>query len=192
MGAVTLLDKATASGPGKALDCRNAKKASFAITGNFVATITFEASLDGENFYPCSGEVYGEVCTSLVVPGLVIFPDVEAIAYLRPRVQMYQKGSVTVVGYTEARVDELMSYAHFNAATAGTQIKAGSGVLHSVSIGDPGSGMVVTLYDGTSTSDPVIGVFKQAGSYVLDVAFEKGLLIAISAATPGDVCVSYK
>lgn len=192
MGAVVLLDGATSAGPGQALDCRFAKKASLAVTGDFVATVSFEASLDGVNFYQFSGELHGNSCTSVVTPGLVIFPDVEAVAYIRPRVQMYQRGSVTVVGYVETRVDDLMSYAHFNEATTGALVKNGSGIIHSVNIGDPGSGMSVTVYDGTSASGDVIGVFKVAGSYVLDVAFSSGLFVVITASSPGDVCIAYK
>lgn len=189
---VQLLSNATANAPGSALDCRNAKRASFVITGSFDAAVNFEFSLDGTNWYPYVGSLAcGQVSSVTYAPGYVLF-DVEPVAYIRPSVSAYKSGSVTVVGYVDDKEAPVFNFAHFNAATTGTQIKTGAGVLHSVNIGDAGSAMEVTLYDGTATTDPVIGVYKVAGSFTLDVAFTKGLLITISATTVGDVTVCYK
>lgn len=192
MAAVTLLNNAQADGPGQALDCRNGKFACLVVTGNFEAAVNFEFSLDGVNFYPLTGCLNGGLESSVTYsPGYAMF-NVEPFAYIRPRVSAYKSGSVTVVGYVEAKPDEVFTYAHFNATTTGTLIKSGPGVLHSVSIGDAGSGMAVTLYDNTSATGTVIGVYKVAGSFILDVAFQTGLFITISATTAGDVTVAYK
>lgn len=193
MAAVTLLNAVTQDSVGQPLDCTNKKIATFRITGTFNADVVFEASLDGVDYFPYTGRPDGakSLVGSVSAPGFVTF-DVEPIAYLRPRVVRYQSGAVTVTAYAEVKPDALLGYAHFNAVTTGTLIKSGVGVLHSVNIGDAGSGMVVTIYDGTSTAGQVIGVLKTAGAFIYDVQFTTGLYIVISAATMGDVTVVYK
>lgn len=192
MPVVTLLSGATANGPGTALDCRNAKKASFVITGTFKAAVSFEFSQDGTNYYPFTGKVNGGLDSSVTYsPGHVLF-DVEPVGWIRPNISQYESGSITVTGYVDDKEAAVFNYAHFDAATAGTLVKSGPGVLHSVSIGDAGSAMVVRLHDGTSTAGPLIGVYKVAGTWVLDVKFNTGLYVTISATTMGDVTIAYE
>lgn len=87
------------------------------------------------------------------------------------------------------------SFANFNAATAGTQIKTGSGVLGGLNVNTLEASSSITLYDGTNTSGKKIGTFATtaAGNVVLPVggvAFLTGLF-AVVVSTP-DVTVFYK
>lgn len=189
--ATTLLNGATANGPGSSLDCRNGKTAVFLISGTFDAAVKFEASLDGTVWFPFNGEIADNLKSSVAYSPCYVEFDVEGVAYIRPNVQSYQSGAVTVVGYVEARRSGSYSYAHFGVTTTGTLVKSGAGTLHAVNIGDAGSAMVATLYDGTSTAGTIIGVFKVAGSYQFDVAFNTGLYVVISATTMGDVSIAY-
>lgn len=191
MAAVTLLSNVRADGPGQALDCRAAKKATFVITGDFDAAVNFEFSLDGVNWYPFTGKLSGTLESSVTyAPGYVVF-DVEPVAYIRPKVSAYKSGRVTVVGYADYREGIDYNYAHFNAVTAGTVVKSGPGFLHSVNIGDAGTSMTVTVRDGVSVAGTVIGVYRVAGSFVLDVKFNTGLFVTITATVPGDVTLAY-
>lgn len=191
MALNTLLNNATANGPGTSLDCRNGKTAVFLISGVFDAAVKFEASLDGTTWFSFNGEIADDLKSSVTYSPSYVEFDVEGVAYIRPNVQNYRSGAVTVVGYVEARRLGSYSFQHFSATTAGTLVKSGPGMLHAVNIGDAGSGMAVSVYDGTSTAGTLIGVFKQAGSFQFDVAFNTGLFVVISATTMGDVCISY-
>ncbi len=101
MAAVTLLSGATANGPGSALDCRNAKKASFVITGTFDAAINFKFSQDGTNYYPFTGLVNEGVESSVTYSAGHVLFDVEPVAYIMPDVSAYKSGSITVTGYVD-------------------------------------------------------------------------------------------
>jgi hypothetical protein len=188
----TLLNSATATGRGAAFDVRNANKALFVVTGTFDGKVAFEGSVDGTDWFFLPGRVNNEKETSTFTrrPCIVQF-DVEPVAYIAPNVQEISSGSVTVVGYAEGRRIGGYAYAHFNAATSGTLVKSGEGVLHSVSIGDAGSGMTVSVYDGVNTSGTLLGVYKVAGSFILDAEFTAGLYVAISGTTVGDVTLCY-
>lgn len=191
MPVFTLLNNATANGPGQAMDCTDVNKAVIQVIGSFTANVRFEASLDGTNWFPFEGKLAcGKGIVNMVSAPNAVYFDVEAVRYLRPVVANLVQGSVTALGYFDAKGLGPYSYAHFNAATAGTQVKSGSGVLHAVNVGDAGTGMVVELRDGNA-SGPLIGVIKTAGHYLYDVAFSNGLTVVVSG-TPGDVTVVYK
>jgi len=88
-------------------------------------------------------------------------------------------------------------YANFAATTAGTQIKTGSGSFLGININVVGTGgnNVFTLYDGTSTSGPVIGAFSTTALNQLrpnGLAFTTGLFAVLTATTnSGNVTVFY-
>jgi len=85
-------------------------------------------------------------------------------------------------------------YARFNAATTGAAIgDTNPKALHAVTVGDPGSEVVITLYDGTDDSGDVITVLKPsaAGTFLLDVRADKGLFIVITATTAPEITVAY-
>jgi len=184
----TLLNNAAADGPGQAMDCTDVNKAVIQVLGSFAADVRFEASLNGTDWFPFEGKLAcGKGIVDFVSYPNAVYFDVEAVRYIRPVVRKYRGGAVTALGYFDAKGLGPYSYAHFNAATAGTQVKSGPGVLHAVNVGDAGTGMAVELRDGAA----VIGVVKAAGHYPYDVAFNNGLTVVISG-TPGDVTVVYK
>jgi hypothetical protein len=88
-------------------------------------------------------------------------------------------------------------YASFSANTAGTQIKNGSGTLIGWNINTAGTGgaNVLTLYDGTSTSGVVIGIFSTASAVQLrpnPVSFSTGLFAVLTGTTTsGNITVLY-
>lgn len=188
-----LLNSASADGPGSYLDCREGKTAVFLVSGTFDAAVKFEASLDGSNWFSFIGYVNGGQCTAVVYSPCYVEFKVEGVAYLRPVVSAYTSGSITVAGYVEAcRIGDY-SYSRFNAATAGTLVKTGNGTLYSVNVGDAGSGMQITLYDGTSTAGTVISVIKPTspGSFLFNANLSTGLYVVVTATTAGDFTITY-
>jgi len=89
------------------------------------------------------------------------------------------------------------NFANFAANTAGTQVKATAGTLLGLNINTAGTGgaNVITLYDGTSTAGPIIGVFATTPAGVFDInpiAFVTGLFVALTGTTTsGNITVVY-
>lgn len=193
MALYTLLNNVSANTTGSSLDCQNGKTAVVLVSGNFNADVKFQASLDGTNWFPYMGCVNGSISSGEVRASSYIEFDVEGIAYLRPLVANYVTGNITVTGYVEARRIGDYFFAHYNTATAGTLIKAGSGVLYSINVGDPGSAMEINLYDGTSTSGQLITKLKPtvSTSYQFNANLNNGLYVVISGTTVGDVTITY-
>lgn len=96
---------------------------------------------------------------------------------------------------------DFWKYFHQAGAQAGASIKGfgaqtvnNPGVLHSVTINTGVASGVVTLYDGVSTSDPVIAIIAASlvsggPTLLYDVRFTKGLFIVVANAV--DVTVAY-
>jgi len=86
-------------------------------------------------------------------------------------------------------------YANFTANTAGTQIKLGQGTFFAVYVNVAGTvASSITLYDGTSTAGPVIGVFSTLATIQLrpnPVTFKTGLFAVIVGTTSGNITVDY-
>jgi len=85
-------------------------------------------------------------------------------------------------------------YAHIT-TDATTEVKAGSGVLHSITFNNPTATEVITIYDNTAASGTVIGIITiptspQPVTLFYDVIFTKGLTILTATAT-SDITVSY-
>ncbi len=197
MPSYALLTNATTTGPGTTLDCVSANKASISVvcsnTDSGTTDVLFEATVDGTNWFPYSGTLIGtKQVVDRVSASRAVYFDVEPIASIRPNIKTLAKGSVSATGYLETgKGQTAKSYAHFNATTAGTLVKTGNGILGRVIIGDAGSAMVVTIYDGTSTAGNVVAVLKVAGSFEFNVEFATGLFVVIAATTPGDVSIEY-
>ena len=88
----------------------------------------------------------------------------------------------------------LSSY-NLEALTAGAAIKAGTGVLHLLTINTKGaSSNVVTLYDGVDTTGTKIATIDTTvnpGSFLYDVQFTAGLYITSVTGTAAKITVSY-
>ena len=88
------------------------------------------------------------------------------------------------------------SYFHIATTTAGTLVKSGATMLHTVTINSPGTISVLTIYDGTSTSGNVVAVVNTVVSIPLTLTFDSnmatGLFVKSTATLPPDITVSYK
>jgi hypothetical protein len=89
------------------------------------------------------------------------------------------------------------NYFNLAANTAGVQVKATSGVLLGVNVNTAGTGgvNVITLYDGTSTAGPVLGIFATTPIGVVDInpiSFTTGLFAVLTGTTTsGNITVVY-
>ena len=93
-------------------------------------------------------------------------------------------------------MNETTYHYSYLAANAATQVKTGTGKLHSVVINTAGaSSNVITLYDGTDTNGTVIAVIDgtaAAGNILLyDVQFITGLHVVIGTGTAAKITISY-
>lgn len=99
----TMQNAATAIGNGISLDVSGMGTAICQVSGTFVGTITFEASLDNSVFdsidvQKISGGLISSVVTST---GFYKIPC-NGVKYIRARVSSYTSGAITVNGYAEA------------------------------------------------------------------------------------------
>jgi len=105
-----------------------------------------------------------------------------------PNNQNNPAGAIPV--YTAAAL-----FLNVTAVTAGTQVKTGSGVLHSVIINTAGSGAAtITLYDGTNASGTKIATLNTSVSPFVatyGAAFTTGLFIVVTGTTSGDITITY-
>lgn len=78
------------------------------------------------------------------------------------------------------------------AGAATTQVKSGSGFLHSIVINNPAAGATITVIDGTSGSSASIALIASTvcTTLVYDLKFTTGLRIITAGAT--DITVVYK
>ncbi len=194
MPVYTLLNNAQSAVTGSALDCTGVQKAAFFIVGDFDGEVVFEATPDNSRWLIYDGRlVGGQRVDRILAPNRAVYFDVEPVQAIRPRITRINKGSVTVYAYAEVTKGEADSYAHIN-AVGGTLVKSGSGKLRAVVVNDPGSDMVVTLYDNTSAAAPVIATIKSgvADSLSYGLKFNTGLYVNVSATTVGDITIIYE
>jgi hypothetical protein len=88
------------------------------------------------------------------------------------------------------------TFTNITATTTGTQIKSGEGALYQLSLNKPVATGVITLYDGLSTSDPVIATITvpanpQPVTLFYDLYFTKGLFVVVATAAQ-DLTIIYK
>lgn len=88
------------------------------------------------------------------------------------------------------------NFLNFAANTAGTQVKASAGTFLGLNINTAGTGgaNVITLYDGTSTAGPVIGIFSTVATTLQrpnPIAFKTGLFIVFTGSVSGNITVLY-
>lgn len=93
-----------------------------------------------------------------------------------------------------ALANESFFYNHI-AANATTVVKSGPGLLHWVTINNPGTAETITMYDSTTASGTLIGTHTapaQGAIYEYDIMFTNGLTIVTAGTTAGDYTVSYR
>jgi hypothetical protein len=79
-------------------------------------------------------------------------------------------------------------------SNASTQVKTGSGFLHSITTNNAGSTETLTVYDNSSCTAPAIATTGTvtAGTLTYDVQFFTGLCITSTGTTAGNFTVSYQ
>ena len=189
----SMLTNAQTNGAGTALDCTLGKKATVYITGTFDAAVKFEASLDGTNWFSYVGKVNGSLDSAVAYKSCYVVFDVEGLVALRLNVQNYSSGAVSAVGYVEGKSGESGKYYHINSTTTGVLVANGPVLLKKLTINNAGSAMVITMYDGTSTSGNVVAAVSSApvGTLYYDAELVNGLYLVVSATTAGDATLVY-
>lgn len=94
----TLLNAVTANGAGAAADVSGYTTASFVVTGTFDATVSFEGSVDGTNWFLLTSVPWdsgGFWNTSYSNPGSYV-TQIGGISQVRARIEDYASGSITV------------------------------------------------------------------------------------------------
>lgn len=196
MAAQILINASNSIGSGDFLDCRNGNKACFLMSGHFNGTVSFQATIDGTNWFPFKGSLNGNCnLTSSETDGNTAYVefDVEHILGLRPSIKSIYSGSITVIGYIEPRRSAAASYLHINATTTGTAIKTSVGQLEKIIVNDPGTDMEIELYDSTSAASNPIAKIKcgaNVNQYDFSINFSNGLYMVVTG-TPGDFTVVY-
>jgi len=177
LGAELLLSNAQGNGPGNALDVRDANEALFVVTGEFNARVRWEFSVADSpgpsDWYPYVGRVNNSRGEDSFTdrPCRVMF-SVEPIAWLRPYVYDYQSGTVTVVGYVEARrgrtrvlgTPVLDAGKKTDADTTDRVIDPG-GVFNQVSVINEGPSELRLCVDGDSTGTSKIIYVKDGEAF---------------------------
>jgi hypothetical protein len=89
-------DASAATGNGSALDVKDMAVAAFQVTGTFVATITFEATVDDANWVSlrATNVSGGATATTATAPG-IYSAGVAGLHYVRARISAWTSGSVT-------------------------------------------------------------------------------------------------
>jgi hypothetical protein len=107
-------------------------------------------------------------------------------------------GEVTLFGAG----DDAFSYRHYSSAnassTAGTVVYGGAGVLGAVHINTATATAQVIVYDGASSATSGLSVIAKfpplslGGTYALDVAVTKGVVVELPASFTGDITFSVR
>jgi len=101
-----------------------------------------------------------------------------AISDNQQRVVDVQEGATGVYETLNATAASFL----YLTTTAGTQVKTGPGIFHTLSILGSKSSSPITVYDGTSTSGTLIAQFgtgAQAVSFTFDAQFNTGLFVVV-------------
>jgi hypothetical protein len=88
------------------------------------------------------------------------------------------------------------TYANVTTTTTGTVIKAGPGILHSITFNTPTATAVITLYDnasaasGTTIGQVTVATGQPCVTVIYDLTFLTGLTIKVATAA-SDLTISY-
>lgn len=98
----TMHAAATATGTGEVLDAREGgfSAAAMQVSGTFVGTVTFEATVDGTNWVAmrCVNLGTGDIATTATAPGIYQLQDAHGLHKVRARISAYTSGSISVFG----------------------------------------------------------------------------------------------
>lgn len=95
----TLLNSVSATGAGESLNTQDQSVAVIQITGTFTGTVTFQATLDGENWVSVLAVRLsnGAKASTATAAGIYVIPAV-GLEGVRPNVTAYTSGNITAVG----------------------------------------------------------------------------------------------
>lgn len=100
-GVTTLQSAAGATGNGTAFMVDGCRSAMFQITGTFVGTVTFEATVDGSNWatYALSdiGSTSRTHAATQSTAGIYMADDLAGLMAVRARISAWTSGAITVV-----------------------------------------------------------------------------------------------
>ena len=101
MGALVMQSAATATGNGTSLPLRDKATGLVQVTGTFSATITWEATLNGDDWVAIQATplATGTAATTATATGLYRI-TAAGLRAVRARISAYVSGKVTVVGET--------------------------------------------------------------------------------------------
>lgn len=101
----TLQAAAAAVADGTAVNLKGYKGLTVELTGTFVATVTFEATIDDASWFAVGLKTAadGAAVTSATAPGAWKLPQDVALSQFRARVSAFTSGTVTVKGRRHAR-----------------------------------------------------------------------------------------
>lgn len=95
----TLQNAAAATGNGTAIDVKGQRSLVLDVTGTFVATVTFEGTIDDSNWVAIGLKTAADAAavTSATAVGMFKLPqDLDALSQVRARVSAWTSGAVTV------------------------------------------------------------------------------------------------
>jgi hypothetical protein len=107
----------------------------------------------------------------------------------------------TATIYRLGRLTTATIWRNIHGANAGTQLKLGSGTLHSVTVNGWVNGTIISLYDATSTTNPIALIVPTAGTQPtiqpFSLPFPNGLdfytgLYVVTANASTDVTISFE
>jgi hypothetical protein len=95
----TMQNAAKVTGNGQPMQVGSYSSASLQITGTFVGTIAFEASIDNINWVPIIGKRIDQATQTTTTSDVSMYSfSVRGIQFIRARVSAYTSGEITVVG----------------------------------------------------------------------------------------------
>lgn len=101
--ALTLQDAAAATGNGTVFDISDLANVALQVSGTFVGTVTFEATVDGTNWVAVLMTKVDDASTSTTATAAGLYHLARpGLRQVRARVSAYTSGSITVKGFATA------------------------------------------------------------------------------------------
>lgn len=153
----TFQSGATALGNGSPVDVAGLAGEVIQLSGMTSATITFEANVDGVNWFPVPAYNIstGAVGVTATASGLY-FLNTSGYQNLRARISTYVSGTITATGSGVVVASSLSfpnAFTYTNVTTGTVTVKATSGTLHTISVNTKGaSGKNLQCFDNTAAS----------------------------------------
>lgn len=208
---VTTLATTTAPNSTAEIPCGEAGVVAVSIKGTFVGTLQFEATIDGVNYYACSGTVAGAVTGVANVPSTTAngdwFMPVAAAVSFRVRFSAYTSGGAVVtlradsssipLNWSTGQVTTTPNptLGGFNtyhslvsaATTNATSVKASSGTIGTITLTNASAAMkFFKLYNKASApvvgTDTPVSIIGVPPTRTIVIPFEQGMRLTTGIA----------